>query len=182
MLCIHYLYSICLLLGFLSNLVMVFGIHKTIHATIQCLYSKLHLMIELPQSLKSYLPVFKVAVILKGSRVSCQVGLWLTFRNLHLQSVLLVKAHSPGTLKAVRGLLNTCFRSEITAVCEAVSIQVQLILSDGHFKTLVALHPWKTYLHLRGSNNRHCWRACVRFMVAFAPCVFPLSACRCDKL
>lgn len=111
MLYIHYLYSICLLLGILSYPVMVFIIHKNIHATIQCLYSMLHLMIELPQSLKNYLTVIKVAVILKGSQVPCQVGLWLTFRNLRFQSVLLVKAHSTGTVQAVQGLLNTCLSS-----------------------------------------------------------------------
>lgn len=108
---IHHLYSICLLWGVLRNSMMVFGIRKNIHATIQCLYSMLHLMTELPQSLKNYLTVIKVAVILKASRVSCQAGLWLTFRNLHFQSVLLVKAQSPGTVQAVQGLLDTCFSS-----------------------------------------------------------------------
>lgn len=108
---IHHLYSICFLLSILRYPVMVFGIRKNIHAMIQCLYSMLHLMTELPQSLKNYLTVIKVAVILKASRVSCQAGLWLTFRNLHFQSVLLVKAQSPGTVQAVRGLLDTCFSS-----------------------------------------------------------------------
>ena len=46
-----------------------------------------------------------------GSRVPCQAGHWLTFRNVDFQSALLDSAHSTETVQAMWAVLSTCFNS-----------------------------------------------------------------------
>lgn len=64
------------------------------------------------QHLKNYLSVTKVAdVILKGSWVSCQGGLWLTFRNLGLPILAIRQGSQHWNCTSNAGVLNTCFPS-----------------------------------------------------------------------